>query len=221
MQRLVAVLALIAGSVMAGPTPCVAQDFPTRPIRTIAATSAGGTSDIFMRVLGEELQKRWGQPIVIENRPGGNTIIGGRACAEAPNDGYTICIVPGEVLAFNQVMFKKLPYDTEKDFEPITNLFFSISALVTNSNLDVKSLDELAALAKAKPKTLSYMAPSIPLALFMERFNQARGTDLVRVPFRGGGRPQRRSSPGRRRSPSSASRISFLFRSRDHAGTRG
>ena len=108
MQRLVAVLALIAGSVMAGATPCVAQDFPTRPIRTIAATSAGGTSDIFMRVLGEELQKRWGQPIVIENRPAETRSSGGARARRRANDGYTICIVPGEVLAFNQVMFKKL-----------------------------------------------------------------------------------------------------------------
>ena len=76
-----------------------AQEYPARPIRVITATSAGGTSDIFMRVVGEEFQKRWGQPLIIDNRPGGGMTIGGRACAEAPNDGYTICILPVETLA--------------------------------------------------------------------------------------------------------------------------
>ncbi len=167
--------------------PAAAQDFPSRTIRAIAATSAGGTSDIFMRALGEELQKRWGHGIIVENRPGGNTIIGGRACAEAPKDGHTICILPGEVLAFNRVMYKNLPYDAERDYEPIMGLFFSVSAIVVNSNLGTKTLDELAAYIKARPKTLAYMAPSVPLAHFMETFNKQRGTDLVRVPFRGGG----------------------------------
>lgn len=182
-MRAVLLLIVLAFAV----SPAFAQDYPTRPIRTIAATSAGGTSDIFMRALGEELQKRWGQPIILENRPGGNTVIGGRACAEAPKDGHTICILPGEVLAFNQFTFKSLPYDAARDYEPITALFFSISAIVVNAQLGVKTLDEMAALAKSKPRTLAYMAPSVPLALFMENFNRTHGTDIIRVPFRGGG----------------------------------
>src|SRR5262245_8034383 len=183
----VAAFALIVATAVYVGAPAAAQDYPVRPIHALTATSAGGTSDIFMRALGEELQRRLGQPLVVENRPGGNTIIGGRACAEAPKDGYTLCILPGEVLSFNQFTVKKLPYGAEKDFAPITKLFFSISALVVNANLAVKNLDELAALARTKPKTLAYMAPSVPLALFMEKFNAQHGTDLVRVPFRGGG----------------------------------
>src|SRR5262249_3013569 len=87
------VLVLLGGLAVAH-----AQDYPARPIKAIVPLSAGGTSDIFMRALGEELRKRWGQPLVVENRPGGNTNIAGKACAEAPNDGYTICILPGETL---------------------------------------------------------------------------------------------------------------------------
>jgi tripartite-type tricarboxylate transporter receptor subunit TctC len=162
-------------------------DYPARPIKGIVALSPGGTSDVFIRALGEELRKRWGQPLIVENRPGGNTNIGGKACAEAANDGYTICILPGETLAFNQFQYKKLPYNAAQDFVPIMGLFFSLSALVVNSELKVKSIEELVALTKAKPKTLSYMAPSVPLALFMEKLNAARGIDIVRVPFRGGG----------------------------------
>jgi tripartite-type tricarboxylate transporter receptor subunit TctC len=146
----------------------------------------GGTADIFLRVLGEELNRRWGQPIVVEPRPGGNFVIGGRACAEAPADGYTLCMLSGETLAYNMFIFKTLPYNPEKDFVPITNFFFTTTAVVVNATLNVKTLDELAALAKAKPKTLAYVAPSIPQRVFFEKFNRDRGTDLVGIPFRGG-----------------------------------
>jgi tripartite-type tricarboxylate transporter receptor subunit TctC len=91
---------LLLGLAMA-PQPAPAQDYPTRPVRAIVAVGAGGTGDIFTRVLGEELHRRWGQPLVVENRPGGASNIGARACADAPPDGYTICIMPGEPLAYN------------------------------------------------------------------------------------------------------------------------
>ena len=88
--------------------PALAQDYPTRPVKAIVAVGAGGTGDIFMRVLGEQLHRRWGQPVIVENRPGGASNIGARACADAPPDGYTICIMPGEPLAYNQFLYKKL-----------------------------------------------------------------------------------------------------------------
>jgi tripartite-type tricarboxylate transporter receptor subunit TctC len=166
---------------------CRAQDYPARPIRAITNVSSGGTADIFIRALGEVLHRRWGQPLIVDPRPGGGFIIAGRACAESPPDGYTICVLSGETLSYNQFLYKRLPYNPEKDFAPITNLFFNTQALVVNASLNVKSLDELAALARAKPKTLAYVAPSLPHALFFESFNRERGTDLVRIPFRGGG----------------------------------
>jgi tripartite-type tricarboxylate transporter receptor subunit TctC len=168
-------------------TPAVAQDYPTRPVRAITALVPGGLSDVFMRVAGEEFQKQLGQPIVVENRPGGSLNIGGRACAEAPADGYTICILPVETLSYNKFLFKKLPFDPEKDFVPITNLFFVTQVLAVNASMKVKSLDELAAHSKAKAGTLSYVAPSVPLSLFMDKFKQSSGADMVKVPYRGGG----------------------------------
>jgi len=179
-------IVLLAAAASISTAPADAQDYPARPIRALTATSAGGTSDIFMRAIGDEIQKRWGQPIIVENRPGGSMTIGGRACAEAPNDGYTICILPVETLAYNQFLYKKIPYDPDKDFEPITNPFFNTQVLVTATALNVKSLDELAALSKAKPDTLSYVVPSVPLALFMEQWKRTSGADLVKVPFKGG-----------------------------------
>ena len=168
-------------------TPASAEDYPVRPIRAITATSAGGTSDIFMRLIGEGFLKHWGQPIIVENRPGGNMMIGGHACAGAPNDGYTICILPIETLSYAPFLYKNVPYDPTKDFVPITNPFFNTQVLVASTALGVKNLDELAALSKAKPRTLSYTVPSASLALFMDKWKTATGADLVRVPFRGGG----------------------------------
>ena len=167
--------------------PSLAQNYPTRPIRVITVNGPGGTADIFLRALGQELQKRIGQPFVVEPRPGGNFMLGSRACAEAPTDGYTICMLNNEALAYNQFLFKKIPYDPAKDFAPITNLIFFTTALVVNSSLHVKSLDELIALAKAKPKTLAFVAPSMHQRLFFERINKGHGIDLVGVPFKGGG----------------------------------
>jgi tripartite-type tricarboxylate transporter receptor subunit TctC len=164
-----------------------AQDYPTRPVRAIVAVGAGGTGDIMMRVLGEELHRRWGQAVVVENRPGGASNIGARACADAPPDGYTICMTPGEPLAYNQFLYKKLSFDPARDFEPITNVFFNTQALVVNASLNVKTVDELVALSKAKAGTLSYTAPSLPLSLYLERLKRERGADWVSIPFRGGG----------------------------------
>ena len=169
---------------LTGATPTLAQDYPNKPVRAITALVAGGLSDVFMRVAGDEFQKRLGQPIVVENRPGGGLNIGGRACAEAPPDGYTVCILPVETLSYNKFLFKRPGFDPEKDFAPITNLFFVTQVLVVNASMKVKTLGELAALSKSKPGTMSYVAPSVPLALFVEKFKQEHHADMVKVPYR-------------------------------------
>jgi tripartite-type tricarboxylate transporter receptor subunit TctC len=163
-----------------------AETYPTKPIRVITANSAGGTSDIFVRALGEELQKRLGQPIVVENRSGGGMNIAGRACAEAPNDGYNVCILPNEVLTLNEFTFKSIPYNPEKDFDPITNAFINTQVMVVSSQLGVNSLDELAALSKAKPGTLSYSVLAIPMQITFENWKRKTGADVIMVPSRGG-----------------------------------
>jgi tripartite-type tricarboxylate transporter receptor subunit TctC len=185
-MRAVAVVALLA--VVAGaPSAAQAQDYPTRPIRALTTTSAGGISDIFMRALGDELYKRWGQPIVVDNRPGGMQNLGARACAEAPPDGYTICILNAEPVAYNQFLLKSMPFDPEKGLQPVTNLYHLIQVEVVNAALKVKTVDELIALSKAKPRTLSYITASVPLALYMDKLAREKGADWVRVPFKSGG----------------------------------
>ncbi len=186
MKSLAFLLVTLAAGVFSA-TPAGAQTYPSKPVRIITANSPGGTSDIFVRALGDELQKRWGQPVIIENRSGGGMNIAGRACADAPNDGYTICILPNETLTLNQFTYKSIPFDPAKDFEPITNAFINTQVLVVSAALNVSSLDELAALSKAKPGTLSYSALAIPMQITMERWKQKTGADLVSVPSRGGG----------------------------------
>jgi tripartite-type tricarboxylate transporter receptor subunit TctC len=164
-----------------------AQDWPTRPVKAITTTSAGGLSDIFMRALGEELRQRWGQPLIIENRPGGSMNLGTRACADASPDGYTICITNADAMLYNQFLFKTLPFNPETSLQPITNAFHLIHMLVVNAQLGVNTVDELCALSKQKAGTLSYLAPGAPLVLYMETLKKEKGCDWVRVPFKGGG----------------------------------
>ena len=166
--------------------PASADTYPARPIRVLTSSSAGGLSDMFMRALGEEFQKATGQPIIIENRPGGMGNIASRACTEAAPDGYTICILNADNAAYNQHLFKNLPYDPDK-LVPIVNLFHLIQVLVVNADLKVKTVDELVALSKAKPGTMNYLTASLPLVVFMESLKRDKGADWVRVPFKGGG----------------------------------
>jgi tripartite-type tricarboxylate transporter receptor subunit TctC len=166
--------------------PLHAQDYPNRTVRIIIPLGPGGGGDIFIRAVAEELQKRLGQSFIVENRAGGGLNIGTRACAEAAPDGYTICILSSEPIVYSQFLFKSLPFNPEKDFEPITNLFFNTLAFAVNNSLKVKTVPELIALAKAQPGKLSYSTFSFPLAHFMAELSRRNGIDIVRVPYRSG-----------------------------------
>ncbi|MGZ3409972.1 MAG: Bug family tripartite tricarboxylate transporter substrate binding protein [Xanthobacteraceae bacterium] len=164
-----------------------AETFPSRSVKIITDVGTGGTYDIFARALAEELNRKWNSVgVIIEPRPGGNAVIGNRACAEAPPDGYTICILSNQGLVANEFLYKKLPYSRDS-FTPVMNLFYNTQVIVVSGSLNVKSLDELAALAKAKPGTLNYIVPGIFQRIFFDRFNKKYGTDLVAIPFKGGG----------------------------------
>jgi tripartite-type tricarboxylate transporter receptor subunit TctC len=167
-------------------TSARADDYPSRPIHVLTTSSAGGISDIFMRVLGEELHKKLGQPLVIDNRPGGAGNIAARACTEAQPDGYTICIINADTVVYNQYLFKKLPFEPAK-LTPIVNLFHLIQVLVVNPDTGAKTVDQLIAASKAKPGTMNYLTASIPMVVYMENLKTEKGADWVRVPFRGGG----------------------------------
>lgn len=167
--------------------PAAAQDYPNKPVRVLAAQGPGGLSDVFMRALAEELRAPLGESVVVENRAGASGSLAARLCADAPPDGYTICILNGESMVINPLIFKNMTLDPRKELVHITRLFYITQVFAVNTSLGVKSFDELAALTRAKPKTMNYMAPSLSKVAFMEEFNRRHGTDFVRVPFKGGG----------------------------------
>jgi tripartite-type tricarboxylate transporter receptor subunit TctC len=179
LATLFAVAAMLAG-------PAFADDYPSRPIRVITTSSAGGLSDIFIRVLNDALRDRIGQPLIVENKPGAQGNIAARICQEAPPDGYTICIINADTIIYNEFLFKELPFNPDK-LTPIVNLFHLIQVLVVNSDLNVKSVDDLVAASKAKPATLNYLTAAVPMVVYMDRLKRDKGADWIRVPFKGGG----------------------------------
>src|SRR5262249_9815486 len=143
--------------------------------------------DIFMRALGDEAGPLLGTTIVVEDRMGAAGTIGARACADAAPDGYTICILPTEAVIINPIINPIAGFDPKRSLVPVTRAFYLTQVFAVNASLGVKSFPELIALAKAHPKTLNYMAPSLSTVAFMEDLNKAHGVDFVRVPFKGGG----------------------------------
>jgi tripartite-type tricarboxylate transporter receptor subunit TctC len=186
-RRIILLLTATLFAAAASVPIAAAQDnWPTRPIRVLTTTSPGGISDVFMRALAEKLEPVLGKSIVIENRPGGMQMVGARACEDAAPDGYTICIVNADPMIYNQFLIKDMAFDPDK-LQPISKLFDLLHALVVNSDLKVKTVDELVALSKARPGTLSYVTPGAPMVLYMETLKKTQGADWVRVPFKGGG----------------------------------
>lgn len=170
------------------PLPSAATDkYPDRPIRAIASQGPGGISDIFLRALADELGTELGGTVVVENRVGAAGSIGARACADAPPDGYTICALNNESMVINPLIFKNMNFDPINSLVHVTRLFYLQHVFAVNASLNVKTFDELAALARSKPKTMNYLTPSLSKVAFMEAFNKKHGTDFVRVPFKGGG----------------------------------
>jgi tripartite-type tricarboxylate transporter receptor subunit TctC len=175
-----AVLPIWAGAAVAQE----ASSFPTRPIHIIVPFPAGGPSDIVARVIGQKMSEDWAQPVVIDNRPGANTIIGAQAAAKAAPDGYTLFMAIDSTLVMNQFLYKSLPYDPVNDFVPITPTAKTISVL-TVSTSGPKTVKELVDRAKAQPGTLNYGAGTITAQLMGHLFHKAAGLDIVYVPFKG------------------------------------
>jgi len=166
-----------------------AQTYPERPIRVIVPIAAGSVTDVIMRATASELAPRLGQPFVIENRGGASGIPGAQACAQAAPDGYTLCLVYHNTLSINPLLFNQLPYDAERDFTLITNLYLLIEALFVNSSLNVNTAAELKAYAQAHPSTLNYgtLGPGSNPEMFLKWMNQTWNVNIVGIPYRGGG----------------------------------
>jgi tripartite-type tricarboxylate transporter receptor subunit TctC len=169
-----------------GPGPADAQSYPTKPIRVIVPFAAGGAVDVLARLVSAKMSDSIGQPVIIENRAGAAGNVAADAVAKSPPDGYTI-LQNTNGQAISPSLYKSLPFDVVKDFTPVTQLVASQLLLVATPSLPAKSVQELIALAKAKPGSLNYGMTGIgnPLHLTMEMFKHAAGIDLQAVPYRG------------------------------------
>ena len=181
----VAVLMAVLAFELAGLPHAQAQQYPTRPVRAIYPFSPGGFGDVLLRAISAELTRSLGQPVVVENRAGANTMIGAEACAKAPSDGYTVCLLTVDTLSYNPFLYKKPLYDAHADFEPIINLVYVTEGFLVNPALKANTLAELITLAKSKPGSLSYGTPANNVMLFMESFKRDTGTDIRMIPYKG------------------------------------
>ena len=165
-----------------------AQEYPTRPIRFLVAFAPGGVVDTAARVLTSKMSERLGWHFVVDNRTGGNGLIGGNIAAKAPPDGYTILLAHTGEFAINQWIFKSIPFDIERDFIPITMVNDGPMLVVVNSTSPIGSFKDLIATAKAKPGQLSYGSPGSGAVnhLATEWLAAAAGIKLLHVPYKGG-----------------------------------
>ena len=162
-----------------------AASYPSKPVRIIVPFPSGGPSDVQARVIGQKLSDTWGQAVIVDNRPGANTIIGAEAVAKATPDGHTLLLAIDSTLVMNQSLYSKLPYDPIKDFVPITLTAWASLILVADAATGPKSVKDLIAQAKANPGRLNFGAGTITTQLGGEMLKSAAGIDMVFVPYKG------------------------------------
>jgi tripartite-type tricarboxylate transporter receptor subunit TctC len=181
----VAALAVLAGLPAAAQEKPDAGAFPNRPIRIIVPFPAGGPTDILSRVVAQRMSEDWGQPVVVENRPGANTAIGAQQVAKAAPDGYTLLAAMDTTLVMNPATTKNLPYDPFKDFAPVTLAAKNTSLLMVRADDGPKTIKELIERAKARPNKMNYGAGIITTRLAGYLFNREAGIDVQLIPYKG------------------------------------
>jgi tripartite-type tricarboxylate transporter receptor subunit TctC len=181
MKSLLALAVLAASSAFA-------QPYPSKPVRLYLPQPAGSAVDVVMRKAHEDIVPRMGQPLVIENRPGGNSVVAADACAKAAPDGHTLCVLNSDPVVSNPHLLKNLPYDPLKDFKPITSLYYITSGFFVKAAVPAKSAAELEALAKAKPDALNMgtFGPRSTLDQTRMYLNERWKTSIVGIPYPGG-----------------------------------
>lgn len=164
--------------------PALAQNYPDKPITFIVPFAAGSATDQLARALGQAVTAETKQSVVIDNKPGANAFIGAQAAAKAPKDGYSVFITTNTTHAANEHLFKSLPYDPVKDFEPVTLLSKGAQILIVNNDLPVRTVGELVKYAKTNPGKLSFGSGSSSSRIAGELFKQMTGAYIVNIPYR-------------------------------------
>ena len=180
MKRLLAALAFV-------PFVAMAQDYPNKPVRIIVPFAAGGVADLLPRMVGDKLSQKWGQPVVVENKVGAAGNIGMAEGARAAPDGYTLTLAPTGNLTVNPSLFPNLPFDTARDFTPVTMLAQVANVLVVHPSVPAKNFKELIAYAKANPDKLNFASPGDGSGAHLagELLKLEAGIKMTHVPYKG------------------------------------
>jgi tripartite-type tricarboxylate transporter receptor subunit TctC len=179
---LLAPMLMLAAAAAAQERP---HGYPSRAIKIVVPFPAGGPSDVLARMIGQKLTEDWGQPVVVENRPGANTVLAAQQVAKAAPDGYTLLMAIDSTLTMNQYLYRTPLYDPFNDFTPVTLTAKTMQLLIVNAASDVKSVKDLVAKAKAQPGKLNYGAGTITTRLTGHLFNKAAGVETMLVPYNG------------------------------------
>jgi tripartite-type tricarboxylate transporter receptor subunit TctC len=178
---------LSLGAALLPGAPAVAQTYPSKPIRLVVGYSAGGGNDLIARIVAATLQEKLGQPIVVDNKPGAQSIVAAELVAKAQPDGYTLLVAPSGPMTINPAVYVKLPYDPTKDFAPISLLAEFPLLLVVGADQPIKSVRELIDYGRANPGKANYASSATPFQLAAELFNQRTGSKFQHIPYRGSG----------------------------------
>lgn len=179
---------VVLASATAGVQPAWAQDYPARPIRMVVPYAPGGNTDILARAVSQRMNQNWNTPIVVDNRPGGNGFIAADIVARANPDGYTVLVASSREVSINKVLFRKLPYNPDKDFAPVTLGTVSAMLFAAHPSFSAKALSDIISLAKAQPGSVSVGTPGVgtPMHLSLALFDIMIGAKTVHVPYKGG-----------------------------------
>ncbi len=185
MRSIVVNIGIVALSLIGLASPAFAQSYPSKPIRVIVPFPAGGPSDVGMRLIAQKMTESMGQQVLVDNRPGANTIIGAEAVAKAAPDGYTLLCAIDSTLTMNQFMYAKLPYDPIKDFAPVTSILWSPVIVVVDAATGPKSVKDLLQEARANPGKLNFGSGTVATRLIGEQIKSRAAIDIVYVPYKG------------------------------------
>jgi tripartite-type tricarboxylate transporter receptor subunit TctC len=182
MRLLLALLAVLLSC-----APAAAETYPSRPIRLVVGYTPGGGNDLIARIVAARLQEKLGQPIVVDNKPGAQSIVAAELVAKAAPDGYTLLIAASGPLTINPAVYAKLPYDPLRDFVPVSLLAEFPLLLAVGAEQPIKSVRELVEYGRAHPNLANYASSATPFQLAAELFNQRTGSKFQHIPYRGSG----------------------------------
>lgn len=180
---------VVVACMLGAATVAGAQTYPSRPVRVIVPFAPGGATDIVTRLVAQKLTATWGQTVVVDNRAGAGGNIGGDIAAKSTADGYTILMTSGSIVTANPHLFKRMPFDPDRDLAAVTNVASGPQAIVVHPSFPAKTLKDFIAAAKAKPKGYTYGSAGVATQthLAAENFLNAAGIDVVHIPYKGEG----------------------------------